>query len=208
MKIKYFAGIDEAGRGPIAGPVSVAVAVWPADMDMTLLSEIGVRDSKKLTAKRRREIYDWAIGERQSDRLSFAGILVPETMIDKKGIVFAIRHGLAVCLERLKLNPAEVAIRLDGSLFAPPEYKNQETIIGGDGKDLLIGLASVIAKVGRDEYMIKISDQYPEYDFAKHKGYGTRAHYEAIKENGLCPIHRRSFLKGIDAEKASGTMGN
>lgn len=195
MKIKYLAGVDEAGRGPIAGPVAVAVVSWPKSKSLDILKEIGVGDSKKLTAKKRRSVYDWAIKERGKGELLFAGTLVSEKTIDKKGIVFAIRHGVATCLSRLEISPDDLSIKLDGNLLAPEIYKNQETIIGGDGKDLLIGLASVIAKVTRDDFMEKISVDYPDYGFSKHKGYGTKAHYEAIKIHGICNIHRKSFIK-------------
>lgn len=205
-KIRFFIGIDEAGRGPIAGPVSVGVVVWPADRDLGILSEMGAKDSKKMTHKQREKIYDWAMKEREDGNLTFAGSLISEKIIDKYGIVFAIKSGIKKCLSRVDVNPPETMIRLDGGLKAPSRFANQETIIGGDGKDLIIGLASIVAKVGRDRYMMEIAQEYPNYNFDKHKGYGTKAHYEAIKEFGLCEIHRRSFLKNIDDFSDNGTI--
>ncbi len=215
MDYKYYIGIDEVGRGPIAGPVTVCA----------LLSKIGrapedfktIKDSKKLTEKGRekwfmkikeismREQYKYKeIGEGES-AFNYAVISVSNKVIDKIGIVRALNLCVKKCLDKFNLDTPcpsgllmrdETCILLDGSLYAPKEFKYQETIIKGDEKESLIAMASIVAKVSRDWYMVnQVAKDFPQYGFENHKGYGTKAHYAAIKEHGLCELHRRTFLK-------------
>ena len=205
---RYLVGIDEAGRGPLAGPVSVAaVAVMsrsnldnkntsPALVQSTALvqSRAGLRDSKKLTAKKREEWWKWLKQKQKNNQLKFAVSLVGEKIIDREGIVPAVRVGIRRCLKRLDLKPKQCQVLLDGSLVAPKIYRNQKTIIRGDEKIPIIMLASILAKVTRDRRMVKLAKVYPNYGLEIHKGYGTRAHYRALHQHGLSPLHRRSFL--------------
>jgi len=119
---------------------------------------------------------------------------VSERLIDRNGMGWALRTAVARVLAKLSLPLNETSILLDGGLKAPANYINQKTIIRGDEKEWLIALASIIAKVKRDRFLVRLARKYPEYGFERHKGYGTKAHYEAIKRYGLCQIHRKSFL--------------
>jgi ribonuclease HII len=199
MKQRWIIGIDEAGRGPLAGPVAVGVALVAFDFNWELLS--GVNDSKKLTAKKREEIFLVAKKLKVLKQLNYAVVMVDAKTIDKIGIVPAIKKALTKALHKVagNFNPKELKVLLDGGLKAPSEYLNQETIIKGDGKEKVIGLASIMAKVTRDNYLIKISqdkDLQP-YGLEVHKGYGTKRHREAIAALGLSSIHRVSFCKNI-----------
>ncbi|MEK7662444.1 MAG: ribonuclease HII [Patescibacteria group bacterium] len=194
MRNKYITGIDEAGRGPIAGPVAVGVVI----MKLTTYNQRqiifrGIRDSKQLTEKKR----EWWFGKikklKKEKILDFRVSLVSEKTIDEKGIVFAIRKGIYSSLLSLKVGK-DAQILLDGSLKAPARYKYQKTIIRGDEKKPVISAASIMAKVVRDRHMKKIAEKHPDYAFEKHKGYGTKEHYRRIKKHGLSKIHRRSFL--------------
>ncbi|HRH25650.1 MAG TPA: ribonuclease HII [Parcubacteria group bacterium] len=187
-------GIDEAGRGPLAGPVAVGVAKICHDFDMSFFE--GIKDSKKLTEKGRKEWFAKAEEMKREGKLNFTVELVGADVIDKRGIVYAIKLGMSKCMKRLGVDE-DAKIFLDGSLHAPKEFKNQETIIKGDEKIALISLASICAKVARDQYMTKLATEYPEYKFDIHKGYGTKAHIEAIKKHGSSAVHRMSFLKNI-----------
>lgn len=205
---KYIIGIDEVGRGPLAGPVAVGVVKLKVE---SLKSKVnwgrGFRDSKKLSAKAR-EAWLVKIDEARSEGwLDYAVAFVPPSVIDKKGLSYAIRTALARALERVAPTAAqlgsstpklrEIMVLLDGGLRAPSHYPHQETIIKGDEKELAIALASIVAKVARDKKMVALAKKFPEYGFEKHKGYGTRAHYAAIKKHGITPHHRKSFLKNV-----------
>ena len=187
--MKYLVGIDEVGRGPLAGPVAVGVLVMKENLKI-----FGkIRDSKKLSEKQREEWFEIICAERQRGALDFSVSFVSHIMIDKRGLAWALRTATARALTRLAI-PTDSAIFLDGGLRAPEIFKNQKTIIKGDEKIPVIALASIVAKVTRDRLMIRLAKRYPEYGFEKHKGYGTKEHFAAIKKHGLCPIHRRSFL--------------
>ena len=191
----YLVGIDEAGRGPLAGPVAVGAVMIPqANYAETLTLFYDVRDSKKLSEKKRELMYKRMAMARTENKLFFTVCLVPHTMIDAFGIVAAVKKGIASVLEKLQARPEQCRILLDGSIFAPPEFNNQTTIVRGDETEPIISLASVAAKVVRDRKMKQLALLYPQYGFEVHKGYGTRAHYEAITRNGICAIHRHSFL--------------
>ena len=194
---RYIIGIDEAGRGPLAGPVSVAAVVDNKMARTTLAMDksLGVlHDSKKLSAKKREQWFTWLKQKRKSGQLKFTVSLVGEKIIDRIGIVAAVRIGIKRCLKRLDLKPKQCRVLLDGSLIAPKVFQNQKTIIRGYEKVPLIALASIIAKVTRDRRMVKLARVYPNYGFEVHKGYGTRTHYLALRYHGLSLLHRRSFL--------------
>ncbi|MDB5194320.1 MAG: rnhB, partial [Parcubacteria group bacterium] len=190
--MKSVLGIDEAGRGPLAGPVAVgAVKIGPS-FNRKFFK--GIKDSKKLTAEDRELWFALAKEARKSADLQFAVSLVSESVIDRHGIAYAIRLGIKRCLEKLDAQPDD-QIFLDGGIRAPKIFLHQKTVIKGDEKIPVIALASICAKVTRDRYMVKAGKEYPEYGFHIHKGYGTLAHREAIKKHGPKAIHRRSFLK-------------
>jgi ribonuclease HII len=202
--MRFIIGVDEAGRGPLAGPVSVGVVMVAEGFDVALEFP-GVADSKKLSEKRREEIFERLVslagmGDPSETKPMSHGAGVQfrvefenADVIDREGIVPAVRRALDRGVNALAPDASLVHIQLDGALRAPSEY-SQETIIGGDATVPIISLASIAAKVLRDRLMIEQSKKYPEYGFEKHKGYGTAFHYEALKNHGLCDIHRRSFI--------------
>ncbi|MBL7045008.1 MAG: ribonuclease HII [Parcubacteria group bacterium] len=210
MKHKYIIGIDEAGRGPLAGPVSVGAVLFlkeeyekfvagkglssgsEADGGETLRSN-NLKDSKKLSEKKREEWFE----NMQELPLESAVAFSSNKVIDTKGIIPAINMAIEKIFVSFNKNPEECLVLLDGNLKAPKEFKNQETIVKGDEKEPVISLASIVAKVSRDRYIVDLAKKYPEYNFDKHKGYGTKLHYEMLKKHGLCNIHRRSFLKKL-----------
>ncbi len=188
---KYIIGIDEAGRGPLAGPVSIGIAVVPVGFNWNMI--LGVGDSKKVLPKNREAIFRRAKLLKKEGILDYAVVLVSAKVIDAHGITRAVSLGIARALKKLACNPKKVIVRLDGLLKAPQEYVHQKTIIKGDAKEKVIGLASIMAKVTRDRTMVCVARNYPRYGFETHKGYGTLAHRRAIKKYGLSPIHRKSF---------------
>lgn len=196
--MKYVVGIDEAGRGPLAGPVSVAAVAIPEYLyKKTLLSFRGVKDSKKLSPEKRAK---WLkhIRRQKEGAILYSVSLVGSTYIDKRGIVQAVFLGMKRTLEKIEeVTPGKARVLLDGSLFAPPQFKNQRTIIRGDEKKKIIALASIVAKEHRDAHMRRQAKKYPEYGFEVHKGYGTKAHLLSIRKHGVSEIHRKSFLKNL-----------
>lgn len=225
MKSKWTIGIDEAGRGPLAGPVSVGLVLVPANFNWNLI--LGVNDSKQLSEEKREEIFERAKVLQKEGKLQYIVEMMAASKIDSDGISVCIKKSIAKGLKKitsrrsclllqntlenaqilksrstrqdLVLDPVEVMVKLDGSLKAPAEFVHQETIIKGDSKERVIGLASIIAKVTRDRYMVKIAKQadYAVYDFARHKGYGTVIHRSMIAQHGLSPEHRISYCKNI-----------
>lgn len=203
-KHKYIIGIDEAGRGPLAGPVAVGVCLVPAKFAWKKLP--GVGDSKALTEKKRDEVY--AAAKALAPEAGMVPVVIMKTAkeIDKRGIAVAIREalaeGLVEVVARVGAKPTECLVLLDGGLKAPAEFVHQETIIKGDGKEPVIGLASIFAKVTRDAHMCKLAGKakYVPYDFATHKGYGTKRHRMAVLEHGLSQEHRVSFCRNIALE--------
>ncbi len=194
-KVKYVIGVDEVGRGPLAGPVTVAAAMMPCGFSF---GDTRPNDSKKISEKKREEWYLYA--EEHSD-ISYATASISPSIIDEIGISKATIMAVEQSLEKLfsAWEPSiQVEILLDGLLHAPEKYK-QKTIIKGDEIEPIISLASIIAKVTRDRMMVGISKKYPQYGFDSHKGYGTKKHYECIKEYGILDIHRRSFLKNLQS---------
>ncbi len=199
----YTIGIDEVGRGPLFGPVAVGVVLVPANFSWSLLE--GVTDSKKLTAKKREVFYQKALILRHKGTIDFAVKMVKAGTIDKIGIVkainLALQRGLSQIERRNNLVSSRdlVTVKLDGGLKAPTKYLNQQTIIKGDSKELVIGLASIVAKVERDNHLDKLAlrPEYKEYGLLAHKGYGTSFHLKTIRKLGLTAEHRRSFCRRL-----------
>lgn len=193
-KYTWIVGIDEAGRGPLAGPVTVGLVKIKSTFDWNQIP--GVNDSKKLSEKNRDIIYKIAQELHVKGMIEYSVKSVSAKSIDAKGIAPAIRRAIASGLEDLQISPEETRILLDGSLKAPEMYQ-QETIIQGDAKEPVIGLASILAKVTRDSYMKAVAKKYPEYGLEQHKGYGTKTHREAIAQHGFTEIHRQTYCKNI-----------
>ena len=179
------AGVDEVGRGPLAGPVVCAAVIMPLDEDKII---VGVDDSKKLSAKKREELAE----KIKATALAYCIVEIDEKTIDEINILEATKLGMKRAIEELELIPGTVLT--DGNMTINVSFP-QQSVIGGDALSYSIGAASIIAKVHRDAMMDEYDKQYPAYQFAKNKGYGTAAHIQAIKEQGLCPIHRRTFTK-------------
>lgn len=182
---QYLAGVDEAGRGPLAGPVFAAAVILPEDVIIE-----GINDSKKLSEKKRDMLFD-VIREKA---LAYSVCAVSEARIDEINILQATFQAMRGAVDGLKIRPDYVLI--DGNKSPVIEIEN-EPVIKGDSKSMSIAAASILAKVSRDRYIIKMAEQFPGYGFEKHKGYGTKAHYEAIEKLGICEIHRKTFLKKI-----------
>lgn len=207
MNFRYEIGVDEAGRGPLAGPVAVGLVLVPTYFDWSLLP--GVGDSKKVSEKNRERIYSEALKLAKAGKLWCTVEMASAKAIDKQGIAVVIRgcidKGLKTLLAEAKdtihtpIDWGMVQVKLDGSLKAPLYCIHQETIIKGDAKEKVIGLASILAKVTRDAYMCRLADKpaYASYQLAKHKGYGTALHRRTIAQNGLSPEHRASYCKNI-----------
>ncbi len=184
--IKYICGIDEAGRGPLAGPVVVASVIMPADSMIE-----GVNDSKKVSEKKRELLYDKIIEE----AISYSVAIISEKEIDEINILNATKKGLTTCIKDLNVKPDLILVdALDKIDTLGIPYK---PIIKGDALVYSISAASILAKVTRDRIMRQMDEIYPQYGFAGHKGYGTAKHIAAIREYGLCDIHRRSFTKNF-----------
>lgn len=192
---RWICGVDEAGRGPLAGPVCAAAVILPSGLDIP-----GLDDSKKLSDARRRELYDVIVRE----AVSYGIALADHEKIDEINILQATFRAMEEAVSQLSPQP-ELAL-VDGNR-EPALPMPCETITGGDGKCAAIAAASILAKVTRDRLMEELDAQYPQYGFAVHKGYGTRRHYEALRQYGPCPIHRRSFLKKFYARERAGTVG-
>ncbi len=182
---KTICGIDEAGRGPLAGPVYAAAVILPIDLEID-----GLNDSKKLTEKKREALFD-VICEKA---ISYSIGIATEEEIDEINILNATFLAMRRAVDGLSVKPDYALI--DGNQH-PRLSIPDETVVKGDGKSMSIAAASILAKVSRDRFMLQIAEKYPEYCFEKHKGYGTKLHYEMIEKYGVAPIHRRSFLKKI-----------
>lgn len=184
--MNYICGIDEAGRGPLAGPVVVASVIMPKDSMIE-----GVNDSKKISESKREQIYEKIIEE----AISYGVGIIDQKEIDEINILNATKKGLNTSLKELKVRPDIILVdALTGIDTLQIPY---QSIIKGDAKAYSISAASIIAKVTRDRIMRQWDEIYPQYGFAKHKGYGTAAHIAAIKEYGICPLHRLSFVKNF-----------
>jgi ribonuclease HII len=194
--VKYLIGVDEVGRGPLAGPVAVGAFLVPVGFDFAHFQ--GVRDSKKLPPHRREAFVRLVEEKEKAGEVKYAVSFVSSEQIDKRGLSYAIKKALSTSLQKLKEKELfledECLVLLDGGLKAPAQFKYQKTIIKGDDKEKVISLASVVAKVTRDHRLMKLSKKYPQYQFHINKGYGTKQHREHLEHYGPCPIHRRSFL--------------
>ena len=178
-----FCGVDEAGRGPLAGPVCAAAVILPSGIVIP-----GLDDSKKLTAKKRDELYDIICDKALSFAVAFASVEEIETLNIKGATYLAMDRAIA------ELDPAPALALVDGNdsnTLAVPAIK----VVKGDSRCASIAAASVLAKVTRDRFMLDMDELYPQYGFAAHKGYGTAAHYAALREYGPCPIHRPTYLR-------------
>ncbi len=183
---KFVCGIDEAGRGPLAGPVCAAAVILPPDLDFE-----GVNDSKKLSEKKREMLYEEITEKAISWSVAFASV----NEIEEHNILGATYIAMQRAVESLKV-PADFAL-IDGNRTPPSLKIPSLTVIKGDSKSLSIAAASIIAKVTRDRLLLEYDAIYPQYKFSQHKGYGTKVHIEAIKEFGPCDIHRPSFIKNF-----------
>ena len=182
-------GVDEAGRGPLAGPVCAAAVILPDGLVIE-----GIDDSKKLTEKKRDALYDIICEEAIAYGIAFASV----EEIEEMNILQATFLAMKRAVESLDVKP-DLAL-VDGN--QKPNLDIQaRTLVKGDAKSPSIAAASILAKVTRDRLMTEIAEEYPQYEFPKHKGYGTKLHYEKIMEHGISPVHRRSFLKKITGEK-------
>lgn len=189
LGLHVICGVDEAGRGPLAGPVCAAAVILPEHLQIP-----GLNDSKKLTDKKRRELFPVI----QQQAIAYGIGLASEAEIDEINILQATFLAMRRALSQLSIRP-EIAL-IDGNRetdFGLPV----KTVVKGDSLSANIAAASVLAKVTRDNIMVELAQQYPEYGFKIHKGYGTKAHYEALRTYGPSPIHRRSFLKKFYGEK-------
>lgn len=182
-------GVDEAGRGPLAGPVYAAAVILPSDCVIE-----GLNDSKKLTEKKREALFD----EIKEKALAYGIASADEKEIDEINILNATFLAMKRAIASLFVRP-DLAL-IDGNQ-KPHTDIEEVTVIKGDAKSMSIAAASVLAKVSRDRFMLEMAEKYPQYEFARHKGYGTKLHYEKIAQYGVCDIHRRTFLKKILGEQ-------
>lgn len=201
QQYEWVVGIDEVGRGPLAGPVTVCGVAVLFSHYKTFVRHaraLGITDSKKLTPQKRTELARLLKSKAQDGSVRIACVSRSALHIDRQGIAVVIRKLVSHTLQKLAVPPEQTLVLLDGSLYAPASFIFQETVIKGDSAHEIIGAASIVAKVHRDSYMQRQHKKYPAYGFLVHKGYGTKAHREAIKDYGLCPLHRRSFCTRID----------
>lgn len=191
---EFIGGVDEVGRGPLAGPVVTACVILPKDFDV-----IGVDDSKKLSEKKRNEMA--AIIKEKA--VAYGLGMANEKVIDEINILEATKGAMAIAVEKAaemlkKKTEREISYVLFDAITLKDFPYPQKAIIKGDSKSVSIAAASILAKVTRDAMMVKYSEEYPGYSFESNKGYGTKAHYEGLKAQGICPIHRKSFLKNFN----------
>ena len=181
---KLVCGIDEAGRGPLAGPVYAAAVILPLGLEIE-----GLNDSKKISEKKREQLFE-VICEKAVD---YSIGIATEQEIDEINILNATFLAMHRAVEGLKTKPDYALI--DGNQYPKIPFVMEETVVKGDAKVMSIAAASILAKVSRDRFMLEKAKEYPQYQFEKHKGYGTKLHYEMLKEYGPSPIHRMTFLK-------------
>jgi ribonuclease HII len=194
----YIIGIDEVGRGPLAGPLCLC-AYTLQKKDLALLRKMLIRDSKKMTPVQRSSSAQLLHRLVREGKAYSVYASVTAAQIDEQGlsqvIKYLINKVLVGTLKKINRKPHEVMVYLDGGLYAPEEFLSQETIIKGDDLIPVISCASIVAKVKRDRYMIRLHKKFPQYGFDEHKGYGTLTHRKAIKKYGISSFHRKSFLK-------------
>lgn len=187
---KNICGIDEAGRGPLAGPVYAAAVILPLGLEID-----GLNDSKKISEKKREQLFD-VICEKA---IAYSIGIATEQEIDEINILNATFLAMHRAVEGLNVKPDYALI--DGNQYPKIPFVMEETVVKGDAKSMSIAAASILAKVSRDRFMLQKAKEYPQYQFEKHKGYGTKLHYEMLTEYGPSPIHRLSFLKKFYGEK-------
>lgn len=180
------AGVDEAGRGPLCGPVCVAACILNPEDPI-----VGVNDSKKLSEKKREALFD----QIKEKALAYKIVFISPEEIDEKNILWATMDGMKQAVEGLDIVPNLALI--DGNRCPPDVSVPCQSVVKGDANSASIAAASILAKVSRDRYMLELDKQYPQYQLAKHKGYGTKLHYEMIEKYGIQPFYRRSFLKKL-----------
>lgn len=183
--VSLICGVDEAGRGPLAGPVCAAAVILPRNIEI-----VGLNDSKKLSEKSREKLYDEICEKAMSFGIAFASVEEIEEFNILNAAMLAMNRAIA------QLEPQPELALIDGNRSSAIEI-NSRCVIKGDAKCADIAAASILAKVTRDRYMLEMAEKYPEYHFERHKGYGTKLHYEALREYGPCEIHRPSFLRKI-----------
>ena len=181
--VSLICGVDEAGRGPLAGPVCAAAVILPRNIEI-----VGLNDSKKLSEKSREKLYDEICEKAMSFGIAFASVEEIEQLNILNAAMLAMNRAIA------QLEPQPELALIDGNRSSAIEI-NSRCVIKGDAKCADIAAASILAKVTRDRYMLEMAEKYPEYHFERHKGYGTKLHYEALREYGPCEIHRPSFLR-------------
>ena len=179
-----FAGVDEAGRGPLCGPVCVAACILDPEIPV-----YGINDSKKLSEKRREALFDEIIAR----ALCYQIVFISPQEIDERNILWATMDGMEQAVAGLAVTPDYVLV--DGNRCPPNLAQPAEAVVKGDANSASIATASILAKVSRDRYMLELDKQYPQYQLAKHKGYPTKLHYELIEQYGIQDFYRRSFLK-------------
>ncbi len=184
--VSFLCGVDEAGRGPLAGPVFAAAVIF----DPERVPE-GLNDSKKLSEKKREKLFDEICEQAQTFSIASASVEEIETVNILQATFLAMKRAV----DGLSVVPGLILV--DGNKIPQGLPSDARAVIGGDALSATIGAASVLAKVSRDRYMLELDKQYPEYVFSKHKGYGTALHYERLREHGISPVHRRSFLKNF-----------
>ncbi len=183
---KIVCGVDEAGRGPLAGPVCAAAVILPEGIEID-----GLNDSKKISEKKREQLYDVIIEKAIAYSIAFGSV----EEIEQFNILGATFIAMNRAIDSLSIKP-DLAL-IDGNRIPKDIKIDCKTVIKGDSKSYSVAAASILAKVTRDRLMLDFDKKYPQYGFAKHKGYGTKVHYEAIKQYGICEIHRPSFLKNV-----------
>ncbi len=197
---RYILGVDEAGRGPLAGPVCLGFVLMEKGFygkyKRAKNSVPAGRDSKKMSTKERDRWFGSVKEMKKMGQCRYFFVMKSAKFIDKHGISLSIKKSITEALIKNKINKNNTLVLLDGALRAPFVYK-QKTIIKGDEKEKIISLASVVAKVSRDRLMIKLSKKYPKYGFEKHKGYGTKEHKKMIWKYGLSPLHRKTFCHSV-----------
>lgn len=199
---KWIIGIDEVGRGPLAGPVTVCALAVPVYFHQNITGQF---DSKKLSQTKREDIARILCQMRHEGLIDYRIASVSARVIDNRGIVYAVNRAIRCVLSSSTAKLLGVRdpkwelteILLDGGLRAPKEYVNQRTIIRGDSTEPIIGLASILAKVHRDRFMTHLDSRYPSWGFEKHKGYGTADHYKALRRHGPSPHHRLTYLRNM-----------
>ncbi len=187
---KNICGVDEAGRGPLAGPVCAAAVILPMGLEIE-----GLNDSKKLSEKKREQLFPIICEKAVDYSIGFA----TEQEIDEINILNATFLAMKRAVEGLKIKPDYILV--DGNRYPKIGDAKEEVVVKGDAKSMSIAAASILAKVSRDRFMLEKTKEYPQYEFEKHKGYGTKLHYEKLAEFGPSPIHRMSFLKKLYGEK-------